>query len=267
MNANKYHIKFVNLAHRKDRLESMTNQCALAGIPAQRFEAIDWRSREWGPRYQKMFRRTPGACGCHESQVSVMREALQAGKHAVVFEDDCVFCSDFQERLAYIEKWMDTHEWDVFWLGASFHVPAWWHRKGHRERELEDCHCSLNKDAMQTRDSRIIQTFGAFITFAYIVNKNSLDKVLTMLDEELHTSIGIDWLFIKLQPKLRCFSFVPGLTRQYTNQSDIGNGITNWDGFLKMNGTLENSAYVFQDRMDMFDPTTFDWQDATMRYD
>lgn len=262
MNSDQYHIKFVNLAHRADRLAHMTDQLSRAGIVAERFDGIDWRSRRWDHKWNTMLNRTPGACGCHESQVSIMREALGDGKHAVVFEDDCVFCSDFQERFAHIQTWLDTHDWDVFYLGASVHVgPPWWHKTGH-SHELPDCNCTLNRDAETTDDPHVLRCYGIFATFAYIVNKNSLSKVIDALEEIKPKSMGIDWSMIALGHKLKQFCFVPGCVRQYSNQSDIGNGVTNWDGFLKLNGTFENSAYVFQDKMTDLDPKTFAWKEA-----
>jgi len=41
---------------------------------------------------------------------------------------------------------------------------------------------------------------------------------------------------------------------QMDNKSDIGNGDTIWSGQLK------NGAYVFQDKMEDFDPTTYKWK-------
>ena len=255
---------FLNLSYRTDRLTHMTEQLNRVGIDAVRHAGkLPHEVDQHSPKYRKMFYRTPGAIPCHLGQVEIMKTALLQNRDAVVFEDDCVFCSDFQKRIEYIERWTETHEWDVIWLGASFHCsPPWWHRKGHRERELEDCSCELHRDAETTDDPRMMRTYGAFATFAYIVNKDSIEKILTLFDQNIHTSIGIDWLFIKLQPQLKCYSFVPGCVRQMDNQSDIGNGITVWSGFLKLNGTKENSAYVYQERMEDFDPETFDWGEA-----
>jgi len=264
MKKDTYHIAFVNLPHRTDRLTHMEGQLATLGIEANRLRGM-YPQEYTGPEHlvKKMRLRTPGAIGCHLSQVRIMKEALAFDRHAWVMEDDLIFCSDFHERLNHIENWIEAkgwEAWDVFWLGSSFHVnPPWWHRKGHRERELEDCTCELHRDAETTDDQRIMRTYGAFCTFAYIVNKRSIAKILGMFEQHLHTSIGIDWLFIKLQPQLKCFSFVPGLVRQMDNISDIGSGMTNWSGFLQLNGTKENSAYVYQDKMGDFDPSTFNW--------
>jgi len=251
------HAKFINLAHRPDRLSHMKEQLSRAGIKAERFEAINWKSRNWDPvQYGTMLRGTPGAIGCHESQVAIMREALELGKSAFVMEDDLVFCSDIQWRMMYIENWINNNDpdFDVFWLGGTFHVgPPHWHN-GRVS--------NFGKDAEQTSDPRIMRTFGAFSTHAYIVNVKSIEKIMALLELGLPRSIGIDYLFITLQPQLKTYSFVPGCVKQIDNMSDIGVGMTKYSGFATLNGTIENSAYWWQDKMSDFDPKSFDWKEA-----
>lgn len=264
MNSDKYHIAFVNLDHRVDRLNHMGKELAQAGISASRVRGMlpqEYTGDE--SKVRKMRNRTPGAIGCYLSQLRIMKDALAFNRHAWVMEDDLIFCSDFQERMKLIEAWMQTHEWDIFYLGSSVHVnPPWWHRHGHRERELEDCRCQLGRDAETTDDPRVLRCYGIFATFAYIVNKDSLSKVIDSLERIMPKSIGIDWSMIALGEELKQFCFVPGSVRQMDNQSDIGSGMTMWSGFLQLNGTKENSAYVYQDKMENFDPLTFNWAEC-----
>lgn len=249
------YASFVNLDHRTDRLAHMTNQLSRINLKPVRTRGIPWQEVQAPPeKIEVMRNRTPGAIGCHFSQVSVMKEALRQGKNAAVFEDDVIFCSDFDKRLEYIDKWTGSHDWDVIWLGASFHVnPPYWHPVG-RSGMPPDCSAQLGYDALPTDDPRMIRTFGAYVTFAYIVNVNSIQKILDLFDQHLHTSIGIDWLFIKLQPQLKCFSFVPGCVMQGDWISDIGTGMTVWSGQLR------NGPYVYQDKMEDFNPTTYIWK-------
>lgn len=266
MNKDNYHIAFINMDHRTDRLAHMESQLATAGIEANRIRGMHPQEYTGNPDHVRvMMNRTPGAVGCYLSQVRIMKEARAFNRHAIVFEDDCVFCSDFQKRMDYIEAWIakkEWYDWDVFYLGASVHIPAWWHKPGHRERELESCRCTLGRDAETTDDPHVLRCYGIFATFAYIVNVRSLNKVIDALERIMPRSMGIDWSMIALGTELNQFCFVPGCVKQMTNQSDIGNGITHWDGFLKLNGTFENSAYVFQDRMEDFNPSTFNWGEA-----
>lgn len=257
----KSYVSFVNLAHRKDRLNHMQAELKRVGIEAVRTSG---RLPHEFPeaKYDTMRNRTPGAIGCHMSQVSIMEKALELNKHAIVLEDDIIFCSDIHERLNIIEEFTDANEWDVFWLGSSFHVnPPYWHRVG-KSGMPPDCSAQLGYDAKLTSHPRIIQTFGAFATFAYIVNVNSIQKILNLFDKHIHESIGIDWLFIKLQTQLKTFAFLPGCAMQINNMSDIGKGMTMWSGFLQLNGTKENSAYVYQNLMTEFDPTTFNFAEC-----
>lgn len=259
-----YYARFINLAHRTDRLARMRDELRnVKSFEADRTEAYyPHEVNEPMSKIGTMYRRTPGAVGCHFSQVRVMKEARAFGLHAIVMEDDLHFCEDFDERFQYIDGWLQNNDWDVFWLGSSFHVnPPYWHRHGGSGMP-PDVSANLGYDAKLTADPRIIRTYGAFCTFAYIVNVNSIDKILNLFDQYIHESIGIDHLFIRLQPQLKCFSFLPGLVRQYDNQSDIGTGETIWSGFLKLNGSYENSSYVFQERKEMFDPLTFNWNEA-----
>ena len=253
------YASFVNLDHRTDRLAHMTEQIKRVSLPITRTRGIPWREVQ-APREQieTMLNRTPGAIGCHFSQMSVVREAFYQNKNALVMEDDIHFCGDINLRLEYIDLWTRSHEWDVIWLGASFHVPPFWHPLG-PSKMSPNCSSNLGYDAKVTDDPHMMRTFGAFCTFAYIVNFQSMPKIFELFEANLKHSIGIDWLYIKLQPQLKCFSFVPGCVKQIDNRSDIGNGDTIWSGFFKLNGTFENSAYVYQELMTDFDPRKFKW--------
>jgi hypothetical protein len=65
---------------------------------------------------------------------------------------------------------------------------------------------------------------------------------------------------------LKTFAFVPGSVRQINNLSDIGTNpdgspaMTVFSGFSKLNGTEENSRYWFQDKIENFNPDTFEWK-------
>lgn len=153
--------------------------------------------------------------------------------------------------------------WDCLWMGGTFHI-------GYKERGPY-WHPELGFDAELTDDPRMIRTYGSFSTFGYIINKNSIERVLSLLDEFLPKSIGIDHSMINISPQLNTFAFVPGIFKQYDNLSDqipSKQHITEFSGFSKLNGTEANSKYWFQDKMEDFSPEEFDWQEAqTKRWD
>jgi len=250
MNWKNSYFSFVNLDHRKDRLIHMAAQLHNVGIVAERTRGIMPSEIKGDTRvYDKMLSRTKGAAGCHLAQVSVMKKALELGKSAFVMEDDIIFCKDFQKRMDYIQEFLSGNDWDIMWLGGTVHInPAEWHTGRN-----PDLNSSFGRDAEKTDDERIIKTFGAFCTYAYIVNIKSLQKVITLLEDNVHKSMGIDWLMIKLQPELNTFMFVPGCVKQMDNQSDIGNGITEFSGFAKL------GEYWYQEKMEDFNPKQIQW--------
>lgn len=257
------HIEYVNLKYRTDRELHITTQLKRVGLTAERFEGIrtsehEWDANKWGI----MLRRSPGACGCYQSQMEVLKKGLSLNKTTFVLEDDTQFCQDFKERMNYFNNFLDGKIWDIIWLGATWHVsPPHWHNG--RNHQIPDR--GLYRDAEQTEDQRIFRTYGCFCTYSYIINVNSIPKVLKMLEERIPTSIGIDFSMIEMQPDLITYSMVPGLCRQIDNKSDIGVGDTIFSGFAKLNGTIENSRYWYQELMSDFDPTTFQWNEASKR--
>lgn len=249
---------FVNLDHRIDRKERMEAELERVGIKSERIRGMYPHEYTGDPsKVQVMNNRTKGAIGCHYSQVKIMQNALEKGKSAFVMEDDLVFATDVQKRLDYAQNFLNNTDWDIFWLGGTYHLnPPRWHDAGHTNSELPNCNCKLNRDVECTEDERIVRTYGCWGTYAYIVNHKSLPKILDLLEKNVHESIGIDWLFIKLQPQLKCFAFVPAMAKQYDNASDIGNGVTMFSNFSNL------GSFWFADRMEDFDPKTFDWHEA-----
>lgn len=230
----------INLPHRADRRKHMENELSRVGISAEFINGMLPSEFDLSlPKLQVMANRTKGAIGCHYSQVKAMELALNQGSNALVMEDDLVFCSDIQERFKVIKEFTDKNEWDVFWLGGTYHLQPTWHRiknGKHTHPDLQMCNCNLNRDWERTTDYRIIRTYGCWSTYAYIVNVNSIRKILNLLEENIHLSMGIDWLFILLQPQLKTFAYHFGCVKQYDNQSDIGNGITQFSLFEKACG-------------------------------
>ncbi len=261
------YASYVNMDHRSDRNGHMIGQLSTIGLSAVRQRGMPHHEYT-GPREKVwvMEKRTKGAIGCHYSQVAIMEKAFAEGKSAFVMEDDLIFCSDFNDRMEHIQGFLNKQkEWDVVWLGGTCHCnPAQWHT-GHNNDLPES---GLGYDMELTSDPRIVRTYGAFSTYAYLVNKDSIPKILKMLDENVHLSMGIDWLFIKLQPQLKTFMYVPGCVKQMDSQSDIGGAITIFSNFgVSLNGNAEKSAYWWKDKKEDFNPETFNWAEAKTAYE
>lgn len=248
---------YCNLKIRPERNDCMIEELKRVGIEMERIESFPWKelwdnaSEEDRHRYSFMHdkRKTPGAIGCWESQIEILKCALSQGKNAWVNEDDLLFCDDMQERLKIIFEFLEGKDWDVFWLGGTFHKDAVWHKLDengkHTNPELQMCTCQLNRDYEEIGHPYIVRTYGAFSTMSYIVNVDKIQKHLDLMYRDMHFSMGVDWWYILRQPEMNCFAFDPGCVRQYNSYSNIGNGMANHDGFEYSCG-----KYFFQRKMD-----------------
>jgi Glycosyltransferase family 25 (LPS biosynthesis protein) len=247
------YISYVNLDHRTDRLAHVTQQLDRFAIMAKRTPGMkpDMFDRN-DPNLQVQWKRTPGSIGCMMSQMDIMKNALSSKRSAIVFEDDIVLCSDFIKRMYYLQEFLNKQpNWDVAWLGGTVHInPPYWHIGG-ANPDLPST--LLTKDAEPTDDPRIIKCYGAFSTYAYIVNETSIVKVASLLYDVMRESMGIDWSFIRLGAELDTFMMLPGMVKQIDNMSDIGHGQTIFSGFAAL------GPYWWQDKMEDFDPSTIKW--------
>jgi hypothetical protein len=242
---------YVNLPHRSDRKEHMIKELERVHIfPNRKQGAYPEEFDRNDPRLQVQWNRTPGSIGCMMSQMNIMEIAKTLHKSAFVMEDDLHFCEDFRQRVNYISEFCESHEWDVFWLGGTVHIPKpQWYTGNNPDLPEEP----EGKDGEPTDDPRIIRCYAAFSTYAYIVNYHSIEKILKRLNDVMPLSMGIDWSFIKLGRELNTFMFLPGCVKQIDNISDIGHGITYFSGFEKL------GPYWFQEKMEDFDPKTIQW--------
>lgn len=236
---------YCNLDYRTDRNEKMKTELKRVGVDMVRQRSFFWKDiwdnasedEKRNIDFMHSIRKTPGAIGCWYSQVAIMKEALRQGKHAWVNEDDLVFCDDIHERLKIAFKFLNTHEWDIFWLGGTYHTEPTWHKSvegKHTHRDMTMCKCAFNRDYEPTFNPHIVRTFGAFSTHSYIVNKDRIAHILFLLDRDMYFSMGIDFLMILHQPNLYTYAFNPGCVKQYSSQSDIGHGISDQEGFRNL---------------------------------
>lgn len=239
----KIHAEYCNLDIRPDRNLHMMNELKRVGVPIARRRSFPWQevydgfNEEQKEKVQVMLKRTAGAIGCHYSQVAVMEEALKQGKHAFVCEDDLLFCDDFPKRLNIIYKFLNQHEWDIFWFGGTYHKEGHWHvsvEGKHTHPDLQMCNCNLNRDWEPTLNPHIVRTYGAFSTHAYLVNKDRIQNLLDKLDRNVHRSMGIDFICILEQPDMNTFAFDPGCIKQMDSMSNISNGMAVQSGFARL---------------------------------
>lgn len=234
---------YINLSHRQDRRDHIARELTKAGIQAERFDALRMEDYH-GPKEHVAVMKagTPKTIGNWLSHTAVWEKGKGTDKAIGVLEDDALLCEDFTTRLQYIEDHFDR-DWDIFYLGATYHVnPAVWHKH------------TLGRDFEQTDIKYIHRVYGAFSNQGYLVNGRSVDKLLAMMQEEMPKARGSDQALIQLQPKLQCFSFTPGMVFQIDSESDIGRGVTHFSHFLKALG-----PHVWCNRLEDFDYDSYDW--------
>jgi GR25 family glycosyltransferase involved in LPS biosynthesis len=201
-------FRYINLDSREDRKEHIEHQLKAVGISAKRFKGVEDVSQLnicWSSNI------TEGQKKCYVSHKNLLEEYKDVSNGILgIFEDDVVFCEDFLQRFEYIEENFNM-EWDIFYLSSFYHL------NDDRQRWNE------SGDFSFTNVDHIHRVFGSFCTHSYLVNTNSIKKILSLLDETVSKSIAIDHSYILIQPRLNCFSFTPGMTTQITNYSDVTN--------------------------------------------
>jgi GR25 family glycosyltransferase involved in LPS biosynthesis len=225
---------FINLDKRPDRLDHVTNELKKINLTANRYKAIDDNSG-YNINFGKRF--NDGQKNCFLSHYLLIKEYETSNNKILgIFEDDIVFCDDFLERFKYIEKSFNF-DWDIFYLSSFYHLnddSRRWHQGG---------------DFEKTNIKYIHRVYGSFCTHSYLVNPNSIPKIIKLLDEIAEHSYAIDHSFILIQPKLNCYSFTPGMTTQFTNESDTDGGLRDQTVFKNIVGDhyyidkLENFNY------------------------
>lgn len=227
--------RYLNLSHRIDRLRHIRAQLEKVGIVGQRFNALRKEDYTGPPENVAMMQATPNTIGNYLSVLALYRTVIGTDNILGMLEDDALLCSDFQQRLQYIEDNF-RFDWDVFFLGATVHVDeAPWHPE-------------LGKDCELTDVKHILRTYGAFSNQGYLINPDSSQKILEMMQERMPHSRGSDHALIQIQPQLNCYCFVPGMVFQIDGQSDIGDGITEFSKFRETLG-----PHVWADRLEEFD--------------
>jgi GR25 family glycosyltransferase involved in LPS biosynthesis len=220
INFQKINFKYINLKSRVDRKNRVDAYLKNNGIIAERFDAIKDFSNcniNFGKNYND------GTKGCFLSHYNIIKE-YDSNKVLGILEDDIVLCSDFTERFKYIEDNFNL-DWDMFFLSSFYHL----NDDKNRHHETGDYEFSGIK--------YIHRTYGSFCTHSYLVNPKSKEKILRLMEENVHKSNALDHLYILIQHQLNVFAILPGITTQLGDHSDITNSmLDHTDYFTKVLG-------------------------------
>lgn len=183
----------INLERRQDRMEHMGIQMKNLEILYKRFDAVDGQKIKGDTILSK------GALGAVRSHIGVIKDAIQNDYQKIaVFEDDIIFCDDFDTRLKYYLENLPV-DWDIMYLG---------------------CHFNSCSDPTHLKNNvyRIRESYGCF---AMILNNQHglFNKILNNVNE----LIPYDDYIKSLQKDLNCYVFMPFFVKSMDTISDIGN--------------------------------------------
>ena len=203
---------YINLDNRVDKNIYTSKHLSDNKIKAKRFSALS-DSDEYGNYVvpNEYTADSVGRKGCLLSHLKLINEFdNNRGKILGIFEDDVQLCSDFSDRIRYIEDNFDK-DWDIFFLSSYYHLNDDNNFKWHNiEYELTDI-------------KYIHRVYSAFTTHSYLINPKSIKKIQQLIDKYLPISYAVDHLYILMEPELKCYSFTPGMCDQRSFVSDIGN--------------------------------------------
>lgn len=220
---------YINLSHRMDRQQHIESELNRVGITASRFNALTPSHRVNYPQFYFPPRYLIGGIGCFFSHYELIKN--YTGSNILgILEDDIIFCDDYQERIELVYDFLDNNDWDIFYISAYF---------------KKDRGYFWTKDYEEIGNEHIVQVFGSFHVHSYLVNPKSRERIVNLMELNLANSYAIDHLMILLQPQLKCYSFVPGMTRQIPSQSDnTGSHSDNHDYYVRICGD-----HIFKQRL------------------
>ena len=181
----------INLNRRPERWEQAEALFARHQIDSvRRFPALDGWTLEVPPGWDG----SPGAYGCLQSHLAVVRDARRLGLSSIlIFEDDVVFDSDFNAKFSrYITQL--PSDWDMLLFGG-LHVYV-------RPQRISE---------------NIFKLTNSYSTFAYALKRTIYDAFIELNSRSLEP---VDKVNAILQQSFNCYCFMPHLAWVEENYSD-----------------------------------------------
>ena len=195
---------YINLEHRKDRLEHVTGQMNMMGITAERVNAVKMNT---------------GAVGCTMSHIKCLELAKQRDyEYVFICEDDITFRNPdlFKRNL---QRFYDDDDinWDLLIIGGN-NVPPF-------QQVTEYC----------------ARVFYCQTTTGYVVKKNYYDTLLKNFRESVTglmrepnnpSTYALDMYWKRLQLQDFWYMITPPTVTQYESYSDIENRNVNYENMM-----------------------------------
>ena len=195
---------YINLEHRKDRLEHVTKQMNMMGINAERVNAVKMNL---------------GAVGCTMSHIKCLELAKQRDyEYVFICEDDITFRNPdlFKRNLQRFYE-NDDINWDLLIIGGN-NVPPF-------QQVTEYC----------------ARVFYCQTTTGYVVKKHYYDTLLKNFRESANglirepynpSTYALDMYWKRLQLQDFWYMITPPTVTQYESYSDIENRNVNYENMM-----------------------------------
>jgi Glycosyltransferase family 25 (LPS biosynthesis protein) len=187
----------INLDRRPEKWKRMESRFAQLDLqPVERFSAVDGSKMQIPVTWPE----SPGAYGCLQSHLSVVRKAQAEGRESVlIIEDDVLFEDRFHEKFR--ERIRNLPEnWDMLFFGC------------------------LHSDPPVPVASGIGRLRGSFSTFMYVVRRSVYDAFIRL---NSRAKQAVDRNNTILQRLFKCYCFVPHLAWVDGSYSDAQGMHTN----------------------------------------
>jgi glycosyl transferase family 25 len=120
---------------------------------------------------------TLGEIGCFVSHISIWKKIINENlDQALIFEDDCIFNINFNNRLSYILKNEMPIDCNILWLGGK----------------MCDNHTN-NKNTIISNNICIKNEEHPYGTFSYIITNKCAKLLLNYIENEFKGNLGIDY--------------------------------------------------------------------------
>ena len=185
----------MNLRKRKDKLTHMLEQFKkldldsfkiIRGIDGQKLKSNESDVRK-------------GEIGCLKSHISVLQDAIDRGYEKIaIFEDDIIFCDDFENRFEYFSKNV-PNDWEIMYLGVN--LPP----------------ILTPVTMIKPMIFRVWKSKGCFAMI--LNNRNGLFQ--NIIDISKSEEKTIDTYIETMFPKIKAYAFLPTFVKLLDIKSDI----------------------------------------------
>lgn len=120
---------------------------------------------------------TLGEIGCFVSHIGVWKKMINENiEQALIFEDDCIFNINFNNRLKYILENEMPPDYNILWIGGK----------------MGDNYIN-NKNNIISNNIAIKKEEHPYCTFSYIITNKCAQLLLRYIDTEFKGNLGVDY--------------------------------------------------------------------------